>query len=526
MIKSISYLVFIIICISATVDTQLFVYPSLSRYLLLEIGILTMTFICLGIHIAKQYIATISRLEIFFIVWIVYILLHSLIIQPCEQYRTIYLCVTLSVPILLASMQKNGLLTRKNIVTALLLGASIHLVCIIGQHAGLMKSGSPYFSVTGCNENPTATALYLVGCLPMMATRINTSKAKVVYSILLAISIYGIILLRCRTAYIGICIESIIFFAIQLSSKWQKIAIHPFLSCILGIMLLALTIAAGVGLYNMKRDSADGRRLIWKLSSEMIAEKPLGYGYGLFEKYYNLEQAKYFARGNYTATEARNASFVYMPYNDFLEQGVEGGIAGMLLLLAFYAVMIKKTIQTNRKEDAAVFCSFAVMSLFNFVYTAILPWLLLMCYASFVISDEKKQIIWKRIPRYMLFIILISIGIVSVKVLRMTEAQIRLKKFDKQSTWISDKEFAKIEASIGTSEAYWTKRAIRNINERHYENALANIHKARFYTSAPILFFAEHYCLKRMGKTEESTRCLDTLSYMAPQKFNSSHINK
>ena len=524
--NNISRLIFIITCISATVDTQLFVYPSLSRYLLLEIGILTMTFVCIGAYIAKRYTIVISRLEIFFTVWIAYIVLHSLIIQPYEQYRTIYLCATLLLPVLLANMQKGGLLTRDNIVTALLLIACIHLIYIMGQHVGLLESGSPYFSVTGCNENPTVTALYLVGCLPMMATRLNTSRTKMAYSIFLAIAVYGIILLRCRAAYIGMCTEIVILFAIYLKSKWRKLSIHPLLLCTLGVVLLSLTIVAGVGLYNMKRNSADGRRLIWKLSSEMIVEKPIGYGYGLFEKHYNLKQAKYFANGDYTAIEAHNANFVYMPYNDYLEQGVEGGVIGMFMLLAFYAIMIGKTLHTGRKEYAAVFCSFAVMSLFNFVYTAILPWLLLMCYASFVISEEKAHTAWKRMPRYALFILLIPVCCVSLKVLKMTEAQLRLKKLCQQSTCISDKDYAKIEESIGTSEAYWTKRAINNINAGHHRDALSNIHKARTYTSSPMLFTAEHYCLKRIGKIEESTKYLDTLLFMAPQKFDFKRTNQ
>ena len=53
--------------------------------------------------------------------------------------------------------------------------------------------------------------------------------------------------------------------------------------------------------------------LIWKLSTEMMAGKPSGYGYGLFEKNYNLRQADYFANREYTDTEKRNSDFVNMP---------------------------------------------------------------------------------------------------------------------------------------------------------------------------------------------------------------------
>lgn len=61
-------------------------------------------------------------------------------------------------------------------------------------------------------------------------------------------------------------------------------------------------------LYNAKKASADGRKLIWKLSAQMIPEKPLtGYGYGFFEKEYNLHQANYIKIGKASPEELINA---------------------------------------------------------------------------------------------------------------------------------------------------------------------------------------------------------------------------
>ena len=75
-------------------------------------------------------------------------------------------------------------------------------------------------------------------------------------------------------------------------------------------VLLLFVSVAGTKMYGMKKDSADGRLLIWKLSAEMIVANPAGYGYGLFEKNYNLYQADHFSGHEHSGTERRNADFV------------------------------------------------------------------------------------------------------------------------------------------------------------------------------------------------------------------------
>jgi hypothetical protein len=44
--------------------------------------------------------------------------------------------------------------------------------------------------------------------------------------------------------------------------------------------------------------SADARVVVWKISAEMIIQRPLlGYGYGSFERNYSLFQSNYFKSG-------------------------------------------------------------------------------------------------------------------------------------------------------------------------------------------------------------------------------------
>ena len=66
---------------------------------------------------------------------------------------------------------------------------------------------------------------------------------------------------------------------------------------------IALSFAFG-GAYLLKKDSADGRLLIWKVAVQAIGEKPLtGYGWDYVAGAYGEAQEKYFSKGDYTEQE-------------------------------------------------------------------------------------------------------------------------------------------------------------------------------------------------------------------------------
>ena len=510
--------IFLMTCLLSTMDTHLFVYPSLSRYLLMEVCILALTFITILYKIANRDEFRLSRISLFIVLWVAYIAIHAFVLRPGEHYRVYYLCITLMLIIVLAETLRCRLLSRVVIEAVLLLTAVINLIYILGQCTGIVESGNPFFGVTGCNENPTVTAMFLVGCIPMILAGLKKPKLQIIYTILLACTVLGIVLLRCRTAYIGATIEVCILLTLHFRDRLKPFLKHWSIVATTVIGVAVLAVVGGNGLYKMKKDSADGRLLIWKLSATMIAEKPMGYGYGLFEKNYNLRQADYFAHEKHTDTEERNADFVYMPYNDYLEQGVEGGIPGMFFLIMFFFIIIRAAIRQRQREATAVLCAFAVMSMFNFVYTSIAPWMLLICYSSFVI-DKYHEMACIHLSKHILSIFLFSIFfIISFKVFEITQAQLKLKRLVVQAPYVDDIKYAEIEKLISTSEAFWTHRAINCMKKEDYNAALANLTYARNYSSSPILFRMEVYCYERT-KIISPEGLLDTLSNMMPIKY-------
>ena len=98
---------------------------------------------------------------------------------------------------------------------------------------------------------------------------------------------------------------------------------------------------SGYLMYHMKKDSADGRLFIWKVSISLFSERPLkGFGYGRFGAVYNPYQEEYVEKYPLSVTEVQNIRSVNMPYNEFLEQCIGGGLVGGIFLCLYLHILL------------------------------------------------------------------------------------------------------------------------------------------------------------------------------------------
>ena len=217
------------------------------------------------------------------------------------------------------------------------------IICIL-QQLGIVASQDNLFKVTGSNVNPNVTAMFLAMAVPaLLLVLFKGSKTYRTIAIVSSIlCIIAMILLQCRTAFIGAAFGTALILNQQyqllnnLRSKFNKAGL-----IICFTFALCLITYAFFFLYHSKQASSDGRLFIWKVSLQAIAQKPiLGSGYGQFEHDYNLAQAKYFATGTATQQEIMNAGYVHMSYNEFLENLFEGGIIGLVLFVVLLAVLL------------------------------------------------------------------------------------------------------------------------------------------------------------------------------------------
>ena len=119
----------------------------------------------------------------------------------------------------------------------------------------------------------------------------------------------------------------------------------------------------------MKKDSADGRLLIWNCSWRMIIDSPMyGHGFDAFRAHYMDYQANYLSQ--YPNNEyAMLADNVISPFNEYLNVALSCGFLGVLILVfgvLFLIVCYYKDYKYEKRVALLSLLGIAVFSMFSY----------------------------------------------------------------------------------------------------------------------------------------------------------------
>ena len=142
---------------------------------------------------------------------------------------------------------------------------------------------------------------------------------------------------------------------ILVSGKWKKM---------LGIMTPLAGILFMVALYLLKKDSADGRWLIWRICAGMITGNPLmGVGYGRFAPAFGDAQAGFFMSGSGSQAQKMIADSSEYAFNEWIQITVELGLTGLLL---FVCLLLGCFLFRDRQEQENRYIRPALLSVLAF----------------------------------------------------------------------------------------------------------------------------------------------------------------
>lgn len=529
LMKRITIVLWFVMCCCYTIDTRLFVYLSLSQTLMGGLAVLLMSLTSLLYSFCSSCPIRLSRFQLWIILWMAYMAIHAYITQRVEVYKLLYLEETLLLLITLPNLISSHILSRRVIDNGILLMTGINLLCLFLQSVGGLDSYNQYFKLTGFSENPNVTSILLAVTVPVLIDRVKESSNKFGYVSFLILTIWFILLLKCRTAYIGL---SVILFVRLTSSQhcksyWRRKSKSSRM--LISLLLVVFALSSALVLYCSKRASSDGRLLIWKVSAMMVLEQPMGSGIGMFEHDYNLRQGEYFASGESTEQERFNSSTVYMAYNDFLEHCVEAGVLGLMFIFSFYGYLIFIAYRRNERELLPIVVAFFVMSFVNFIYSSIQPWIVLMAYSSLVICSEeyKYSTADNNVCKTIITISCIMCLFFLCPHISLFYSQMRLKQLQTESKTSKSIHLSAAESlaeHIGTSEAYYGFMCLQYKQRGMYEDALQAILIAKRYTSSPDVFFSAFSCHARMGNPMYGIHYLNELRKMLPQNLTSRYI--
>jgi len=245
----------------------------------------------------------------------------------------------------------------------------------IGQKLHWINSVHHTFDMTGTFGNPGPLGGYLAVVITVLiglySEYCRHSRLKWLLLVFLVLFSITILLTESRAGWLAtfIGVGSLCLFD-KRNRKWAFSIFQK-----IGIIVFVLFFI--VSIYYYKKDSADGRLLIWHVASEMIGDAPFaGHGIGSFEKQYMYYQAHYFEIHPYSQY-ARLADNIIYPYNEFLRIGVELGMIGLIIVLGIIISVFKyASYQGNNKIYLGAFIAWLTFSMFSYPSHVLLLWLL------------------------------------------------------------------------------------------------------------------------------------------------------
>jgi hypothetical protein len=298
----------LLVLFSCLINLNIFINGGLFNHFAFVLGsgtILTALFFWKYLTVKNTIQIAVTVPFVLFLAWALFVFIQSGI---ATQYKYYHIGACFAFFISFIVLRKNKLFSFYKAVTFI---ATIEGLWCILQYLDKIPSENLDFNVTGSFANPNVVAMFLALSLPALlyfCFKTHIIYLKVIHYLMLLIVCIGLLLLECRTAILGGAFSSGLFLILHFNLLKRFSRKYLFLG-ILAIGILSIPI--GRQLYLHKKDSADGRMLIWCISTQMILDSPMrGYGTGMFEKEYNLKQAKAIKEKKLSQKELKNASFV------------------------------------------------------------------------------------------------------------------------------------------------------------------------------------------------------------------------
>lgn len=261
----------------------------------------------------------------------------------------------------------------------LLLAATVVWCCheaILGlmQVFGSRMSNHFLYACTGTFFNPGPFGGFLAVCLSMLVATYTVTKSKVWHYVAGATIFIVVVILpstMSRSGLLGLAVSmAVLAFTIE---KWRNFIRKYWYA------VLLVSIVAGTGAYLFKKNSANGRMFMNKISVQaMVGNGFTGAGLGMYTGVYGQQQHDYFASqieiGNgdidISAINERERMACDCPersFNEYLGIGVEAGPVAMLL---FVAVVVLATVRLLKRKSPFAYglITLAVFAIFSYPF--------------------------------------------------------------------------------------------------------------------------------------------------------------
>lgn len=553
-IHLIKLLLFITI-VTGLINSDYFYSSTYTAYYLFVCSalVLILTIESSSLFLTKSKALNLSYPILFLGLWCLYIIGHYLN-HSASSLFTIYILVHFLLLLALPPIFNLRNFKINTLFYCIIVVSTIESLYCLTQYLGVLKPQNELFAVTGSWINPNVTAQFLAMTVPVFLYLVQSKFKKIILSSL-GVVLIALLLLKCRSALIGALLSITVFYSLEYDFiHWIKNKKNKNTVKVLLVLCLLIIIPVSSHLYNSKKASADGRLMIWKLSSMMAIEKPLtGYGYGSFSKEYNLFQAEYIQKGKATLEEQNIASPTIMAHNELLQNAVEGGGIGLVILAFFFGSTIF-SIQQNKRINAEIIneiqpaelqikkrvfhlayagvIGFIGMSMFNFAIQAAPVMILFIVYEAIICSQlepitppKSFSFLNRRLFYQMIKVLIVLCSIFMFYVVvnvaytdSLNQKASILKKEGRHKEAL--KIMPNLEPWLNEESNYWKNYGSILFLTKNYTAALRCLTKAKETSSRPELYLGSGLCYEKLHQYSQAIDQYRQLVLLHPSKFN------
>ena len=218
------------------------------------------------------------------------------------------------------------------VVWLLILAGAIEAIWGLLQVYGYEPSNHSLYALTGSFYNPGPYSGFLAMCVPVALHEWLEGKRIWKHVSLVALVLMLVVLPSgmSRSSWLAALVAS--GYVLGMHYR-EKVCRYWKYFCVGGLLLVVLAIGA----YHWKKDSADGRLLMWKVATQAVLDQPWqGVGWECVAGAYGDAQERYFASGAASEQEAHVAGAPEYVFNEYLQVAMAWGVpalCGILLLV-------------------------------------------------------------------------------------------------------------------------------------------------------------------------------------------------
>lgn len=497
-----------------------------------------------------------SKVDALLLVYVLYLLAHVLLIKPTQQDYVFILenFLLIGLYICFRSIKKEWLLYFFWIVV---LACFFHIVYGISKQTMWFAPGYGLSEIRGgfINQAPFACTIacswFII--LGLFKKNIETNNEcstlkkyfiNLIYLFFLAILFLVIVYSDSRATWLASVVTLLFFIWLSyVHVLWKRIGKgkgkRRITQLSIIIMLCIFTISF-YSLYHYKKDSANGRLLIWKISKNMILDHPLtGHGVNTFQSNYMQYQGLYFENnpndaGAYLASDNRYA------FNEIIRIAVEEGIIGLsaIFIFGFLLTRLLSSIEISKNKDHLVLISILglmVILIFSlFSYPAEILCLKILVVLFFAVISNYSHKSFKKFPyitnkiKTLKALILIALfTIISLSWLKTDKLYKTYKSWNSSLFELSNGNYQnyllfcdRVYSKLKNNGVFLTLYGKSLISTGKFKKAIVILKRAALFSPLSTVYVDLGKSYEGVGNYIKAEECWLKASNMVPSQFN------